>query len=120
MTEEHALISAFGTELAKLREGRGWSRSDLARHLRVSRTAVANWEENKAIPHAETRAKLSRLFGTDEKLGSSDFVVHSAREGLIGLRLQSILADASNECAKLLGMEPEEFSLSLKIEVRKI
>lgn len=41
----------------------GWKRSVMARQLKVSHTAVANWEDGKSLPAADACAKIERLTG---------------------------------------------------------
>lgn len=48
------------------REGQppeGWSRSLLARQLKVSHTAVASWENGTKLPMVDAFAKIEKLTG---------------------------------------------------------
>lgn len=52
--------------MRKWREGQppeGWSRSLLARQLKVSHTAVASWEDGKKLPMVDAFAKIEKLTG---------------------------------------------------------
>lgn len=52
--------------LRKWREAQppeGWSRSLLARQLKVSHTAVASWEDGKKLPIVDAFAKIEKLTG---------------------------------------------------------
>ena len=44
------------------RQRKGLSQSDLAKKINVSRSTVACWETNKAMPRIETLKKISRVF----------------------------------------------------------
>jgi ribosome-binding protein aMBF1 (putative translation factor) len=41
----------------------GWSRSLLARQLKVSHTAVGSWETGKRLPMVDAVAKIEKLTG---------------------------------------------------------
>lgn len=41
----------------------GWSRSVLARQLKVSHTAVGSWEDGKKLPMVDAFAKIEKLTG---------------------------------------------------------
>ncbi|HEX8342606.1 MAG TPA: helix-turn-helix transcriptional regulator [Tepidisphaeraceae bacterium] len=52
--------------LRKWREAQppeGWSRSLLARQLKVSHTSVASWEDGKKLPMVDAFAKIEKLTG---------------------------------------------------------
>lgn len=66
----------FGSTLAKLREGRGWSQAKLAEKAGVSQETVAAWEGGREFPAQEQllalamalKVKISRLIEGDEEL----------------------------------------------------
>ena len=62
----------FGERLKKEREKRGWSQTDLAEKIHVSRQSVSKWETGKNYPSIEVIIDLSDLFGItiDEMLRS--------------------------------------------------
>lgn len=62
----------FGERLKKEREKRGWSQTDLAEKIHVSRQSVSKWETGKNYPSIEVIIDLSDLFGitVDELLRS--------------------------------------------------
>ena len=62
----------FGERLKKEREKRGWSQTDLAEKIHVSRQSVSKWETGKNYPSIEVIINLSDLFGItiDEMLRS--------------------------------------------------
>lgn len=62
----------FNERLKKEREKRGWSQTDLAEKIHVSRQSVSKWETGKNYPSIEIIIELSDLFGItiDEMLRS--------------------------------------------------
>ncbi|NSL52801.1 helix-turn-helix domain-containing protein [Calidifontibacillus erzurumensis] len=64
----------FSERLKKEREKRGWSQTELAEKLHVSRQSVSKWETGKNYPSIEVIISLSDLFGItiDEMLRSDD------------------------------------------------
>lgn len=59
------------TNLKNLREDRGYSQTQLARHLNVSKQSLSNWENNNIMPSVEAIMTIARFFGvtTDFLLG---------------------------------------------------
>ncbi|GIO23983.1 helix-turn-helix domain-containing protein [Oceanobacillus sp. J11TS1] len=53
----------FSERLKKEREKRGWSQTDLAEKIHVSRQSVSKWETDKNYPSIEVIIELSDLFG---------------------------------------------------------
>ena len=64
----------FSERLKKEREKRGWSQTDLAEKIHVSRQSVSKWETGKNYPSIEVIIDLSDLFGItiDEMLRSDE------------------------------------------------
>ena len=62
----------FSKRLKEEREKRGWSQTDLAEKIHVSRQSVSKWETGKNYPSIEVIIELSDLFGItiDEMLRS--------------------------------------------------
>ena len=50
-----------GANIKRFRELAGLSKSELARRIKVSPTAVHNWEENGVIPRLEVMLDLERV-----------------------------------------------------------
>jgi transcriptional regulator with XRE-family HTH domain len=50
----------IGSQIKYFRELAGLSKSDLARRVRVSPTAVHNWEENGVMPQMEVMLELEK------------------------------------------------------------
>ncbi|GGA53286.1 transcriptional regulator [Kroppenstedtia guangzhouensis] len=64
----------FSERLKIEREKRGWSQTDLAERISVSRQSVSKWETGKNYPSIEVIIDLSDLFGItiDELLRSDE------------------------------------------------
>ena len=58
-----ALPADWGTRLRRERERGGWTRAQLAEHLKVGESSIYGWEENGHKPKAETLQALCNLFG---------------------------------------------------------
>ena len=55
----------FAETLKKLRTGRGFSQSDLAQQMYVTRSTIARWENGSRVPDALMISRLSRCLGVD-------------------------------------------------------
>ncbi|WP_099156578.1 helix-turn-helix domain-containing protein [Virgibacillus ndiopensis] len=64
----------FSERLKKEREKKGWSQTELAEKIHVSRQSVSKWETGKNYPSIEVIIDLSDLFGitVDELLRSDE------------------------------------------------
>ena len=64
----------FSERLKREREKRGWSQTELAEKIHVSRQSVSKWETGKNYPSIEVIIDLSDLFGItiDELLRSDE------------------------------------------------
>lgn len=64
----------FGEKLKEEREKRGWSQTELAEKIYVSRQSVSKWETGKNYPSIEVIIELSDLFEVtiDELLRSDE------------------------------------------------
>lgn len=66
----------FGSTVAKLREGRGWSQAKLAEKANVSQSTLAAWESGSEFPSQSQllslamalKVKVSRLIEKDEEV----------------------------------------------------
>jgi transcriptional regulator with XRE-family HTH domain len=56
-----------GDRIARIRESKGWSASDLARRMEVTPTAVWNWEKNGIQPRPAAFVRLARILGVTEE-----------------------------------------------------
>lgn len=63
----------FSERIKKEREKRGWSQTELAEKLHVSRQSVSKWETGKNYPSIDVLIDISDLFGiTIDELLRSD------------------------------------------------
>jgi len=60
---ERDLVVALGERIVRLREGKGWSRTALARRLGVSRGRLGHWERGLSAPPIVIQIALSRQLG---------------------------------------------------------
>jgi transcriptional regulator with XRE-family HTH domain len=75
------LLRQIGQRIAKLRQGRGWSRGKLARELGVSRQALTNWERGENRPPYELFVALRDLFEVSiDELMTGKSPIDSVRE----------------------------------------
>jgi DNA-binding XRE family transcriptional regulator len=57
----------IATTIRRAREKLGWSQTELARRLGVSKTAVAKWEDGETAPKRMRALKVARVLGLSEK-----------------------------------------------------
>lgn len=62
---EESLTAHYGWKIRKLREGRGWSQTDLGRKIGLSTDAVSKLELGKSAPDDRTGELLDTTYGTD-------------------------------------------------------
>ncbi len=53
----------FGLNLKELREAKGYSQSQLARKLNVSKSSISKYESNQSMPSVETLTRLALIYG---------------------------------------------------------
>lgn len=58
------VLAEFGERLVRLREARGWTRSELARRLGMSRERLAHWERGEHNPQLDALLALRRVLAT--------------------------------------------------------
>jgi transcriptional regulator with XRE-family HTH domain len=51
-----------GEKIYRLRKGKGLSQAELSAFLKVSKSAIRKWEENKSAPRGENLSKLCVFF----------------------------------------------------------
>ena len=54
-------MASIGEQIKNARQGKGMTQDDLAEKLHVTRSAVANWEQSRRLPDAETMLRLSSV-----------------------------------------------------------
>ena len=58
----HLIMTKIGNRITELRKQKGWSQSELARHIKASREAIGKYERNEAIPSVETAKNIANIF----------------------------------------------------------
>ena len=76
----------FSLTLKKLREQRGLSQYTFARVLKISQSAVGNWEAGKRIPNSETLCEIADFFNVsvDYLLGRTENLSTSSTKEIHG------------------------------------
>jgi ribosome-binding protein aMBF1 (putative translation factor) len=59
------LAYELGATVRRLREGKGWSQTQLARHAGMTQSAVARFEAGGSIPTLPVLQRLARALGAD-------------------------------------------------------
>lgn len=58
-------------KIKALRQARGWTQSELARRMRVTRNGINSWEQGLSMPSLSSLVELAKVFSvtTDYLLG---------------------------------------------------
>jgi transcriptional regulator with XRE-family HTH domain len=117
-----------GDRIARIREKRGWSASDLARFMDVTPPAVWNWEKNGIQPRSMTLARLANVLGVTEdylrngeaesSVADSESKIEGFSEGVSRARgpktVSDVIEEAKREIARLAGLPVERVKLSVE------
>jgi len=76
----------LGSKISALRKKKGWSQSELARKIEVSREIVGRYERNDAIPSIDIAKRMADTFEI-----SLDYLVGNTEEKLDKATLNRIL-----------------------------
>jgi len=87
----------LGSKIIVLRKEKGWSQSELARKIEVSREIVGRYERNDAVPSIDIAKRMADTFEV-----SLDYLVGNAQEKLDKATLDRVL-----EINKLQSKEKE-------------
>lgn len=114
------MTNKIGSRIRSAREARGMSASELARLVKVSPTAVWNWEERDRKPHSETLAALAKVLAvTPEYLLSGNG--GSATEAIKRKEtVAEVVEEARFRIATLTGFSPEKVKLRVEFADREI
>ena len=68
-------MNKFSERLKKLREEKGFSKSQLSREVGIPEPSISRWERGKQIPNIDTAIIFAKYFGvsTDYLLGLEDY-----------------------------------------------
>lgn len=61
--EAHTFFMEIGNKIRRARKARGWSQRFLAAEMKVSGSAVAQWELGSSLPTLDNRIELSQKLG---------------------------------------------------------
>lgn len=53
-----------GARIRLLREAKGWSQEELAKHVYVTQVAISHWEQNSRRPSRGSQIRLAEALGT--------------------------------------------------------
>lgn len=76
----------LGSKISELRKQKGWSQSELARHIEVSREIVGRYERGDAMPSIDIAKRMADAFEV-----SLDYLVGNAQEKLDKATLDRVL-----------------------------
>ncbi len=76
----------LGNKISELRKQKGWSQSELARHIEVSREIVGRYERGDAMPSIDIAKRMADAFEV-----SLDYLVGNAEEKLDKATLDRVL-----------------------------
>lgn len=101
-------MSDFSKRLTNLRENRNWSKSYVARQLKLSPQRYSNWEYGTREPDLDNLKKISKLFDVtiDYLLGKSPTIVKEPQS--IKVDLDEILDDVRSFDGKPLDNHDRE------------
>lgn len=100
----------IGDRIQKAREKRGFSASELARLVRVTPTAVWNWEKNGVQPRPEAQSALAKVLGV-----TTEYLITGEDEGRDDETQTPavILENARIEIARLTGFALDSVNISV-------
>ncbi|MBI3141715.1 MAG: helix-turn-helix transcriptional regulator [Bacteroidetes bacterium] len=103
----------LGSKITELRKQKGWSQSELAQKLEVSREIVGRYERNDAVPSIEIAKRMADVFevSLDYLVGSTEQEVDKATLN----RLQEINR-LSDENKKLVYTFLDSFITKTKLQ----
>jgi len=76
----------LGSKISELRKQKGWSQSELAKQVEVSREIIGRYERNDAIPSIDIAKRMADAFEI-----SLDYLVGNADEKLDKATLSRVL-----------------------------
>lgn len=116
-------VEGMGYRIARLRKLRGWTQSDLAKALGVSKTTVCNWEREKCAPGQEVSALLWLNLGQEGNAsvsGESAPGEQAAREtgnapAQTGPDVAAVIHRCKIEVAQAIGIGVEQVQITLVV-----
>jgi transcriptional regulator with XRE-family HTH domain len=106
-------FNGMGKRIADTRKERRMSASALAKLVRVTPTAVWNWEKNGTMPRVEVFAEIAKVLGVSEEyLRSGNGASDSSKLGRQSIA--AIIDQARNDIAALTGLPPDRVKLNVE------
>lgn len=100
----------IGDRIAETREARGMNKSQLAKLLKVSPTAVWNWEENGVMPRSTMLSAIAKALGVTEA-----FLLTGQAAAPLARTAADIIASAAAEIAALNGVPTSRVKIDWQI-----
>jgi len=93
-------VREMGARITLLRQGKGWTRGELAQRLEVTRERLGTWERGDNAPPPEGMADLARVLG----VSLDELMTGHAPEGrlLTPEECQRIMKHLNNELFRVL------------------
>ena len=112
-------IEAFSTRLSEAREALSLSRSEFARRVGVTPTAVWNWEEANARPKQHALTKIASVLGVSESFltSGSESGAANASETRASEMIPSILETARQKIALAAGIPLSRVRLNVEFQI---
>ena len=76
----------LGSKITELRKQKGWSQSELAKQIEVSREIIGRYERNDAMPSIDIAKRMAEAFGV-----SLDYLVGNSEDKLDKATLNRVL-----------------------------
>ncbi len=104
------MTKTLGGRIAATRESRGMNKSQLAKLLKVTPTAVWNWEENDVNPRPPMLSKIARALGVQDA-----YLLTGQTVGAKAKTAADVIAGAADEIAALNGVPVSRVKISFQI-----
>jgi transcriptional regulator with XRE-family HTH domain len=113
------MTNKIGSRIRSAREARGMSAAELARLVKVSQTAVWNWEEKNRKPHSQTLTALAKVLAV-----SPEHLLHGNGTSTMGVMkpketVADVVEEARSRIATLTGFAPEKIKLKVEFVDRE-
>lgn len=112
--EKILMTNKIGSRIRSAREARGMSPSELARLVKVSPTAVWNWEGKDRKPHSETLAALAKVLAVSPEYLLSGNGASATDAIKLKETVADVVEEARSRIATLTGFAPEKVKLRLE------
>ena len=106
----------IGRRIRRLREQMGISKSEFARRLRVTPTAVHNWEENGVMPRFETLIAMEKVLEVDimELISKREDEAEQTEQELDPATREDRLEQLKRQIADLFGVAAKNVEIVIR------